>query len=245
MAAYADQEMARLEAEGRAVEALQEMLPTVITVLPSRRELRQPAIDLVPGDVVEIGEGDQVPADGQLLSAAGLRVDQSAPTGESHPVFKLPAGGNNRASVPPSGSARSWSSPAPRWPPARAASSCARPACRRRWAASRSSLKRRQNTQPALQREMVRVIRLVSVLAAALGTGFFVLVVATGVFPLAEGFLFALGVIVASVPEGLLPTLTLTLALALGVQRMVRNGDAQTDHAARTADRAARVMHLS
>ena len=59
-----------------------------------------PVEELVPGDVVILDEGQQVPADGQLLQAAGLRIDQSVLTGESHPVFKLPARGNERARVP-------------------------------------------------------------------------------------------------------------------------------------------------
>jgi magnesium-transporting ATPase (P-type) len=205
----------------RAVEALQQMLPTVITVLRSRRELRQPAIDLVPGDVVEIGEGDQVPADGQLLSAAGLRVDQSALTGESHPVFKLPAAGNNRASVPVRERAELvFAGTAVVVGTGRFVVRAI--GMQTEIGAIAQLTQAVPETPSPLQREMVRVTRLVSVLAAALGTGFFVLGVATGVFPLAEGFLFALGVIVANVPEGLLPTLT--LALALGVQRMVRQG---------------------
>jgi calcium-translocating P-type ATPase len=75
-------------------------------------------------------------------------------------------------------------------------------------------------TPSPLQREMTRVTRLVSGLAVAFGVMFFLLGVTTGVLGPAEGFLFALGVIVANVPEGLLPTLT--LALALGAQRMAR-----------------------
>jgi calcium-translocating P-type ATPase len=203
----------------RAVEALQEMLPTVITVFRSGRELRLAATELVPGDVVEIGEGDRVPADGQLLSAAGLRVDQSALTGESHPVFKLPAAGNNRASVPA------------RERPELVFAGTAVVAGTGRFVVRATAMQTEigviaQLTQSVpeapspLQREMAHVTRVVSFLAAALGTGFFALGVTTGVLPLGEGFLFALGVIVANVPEGLLPTLT--LALALGVQRMVR-----------------------
>jgi calcium-translocating P-type ATPase len=203
----------------RAVEALQEMLPTVITALRSGGALRLAATELAPGDVVEIGEGDQVPADGQLLSAAGLRADQSALTGESHPLFKLPAAGNNRASVPV------------RERPELVFAGTAVVAGSGRFVVRAIGMQTEigviaqltqtvPETPSPLQREMARVTRLVSVLAAALGTGFFVLGVATGVFPMAEGFLFALGVIVANVPEGLLPTLT--LALALGVQRMVR-----------------------
>ena len=62
----------------RAVEALQELLPHEIVVLHDGDAIRLAASELVPGDVVRVEEGDQVPADGQLLSAEGLRVDQSA-----------------------------------------------------------------------------------------------------------------------------------------------------------------------
>ena len=71
-----------------------------------------------------------------------------------------------------------------------------------------------------LQLELGRVTRTVTLLAVAFGAIFFALGVATGGMPLRDGFVFALGVIVANVPEGLLPTLT--LALALGVLRMAR-----------------------
>jgi len=84
----------------QAVEALQDLLPREITVLRDGEERRVPAADLVPGDVGLLEEGDHVPADGQLLRAAGLRVDQSALTGESHPVFKLADVATERAGVP-------------------------------------------------------------------------------------------------------------------------------------------------
>jgi translation elongation factor Ts len=47
----------------RAVEALQAMLPAVVTVRRSARPLRLAATALVPGDIVELAEGDQVPAE--------------------------------------------------------------------------------------------------------------------------------------------------------------------------------------
>ena len=48
-----------------------------------------PASDLVPGDVVLLGEGDVVPADCEVLEAASLLVDESALTGESVAVGKV------------------------------------------------------------------------------------------------------------------------------------------------------------
>jgi P-type Ca2+ transporter type 2C len=56
--------------------------------------------DLVPGDVIQVEEGDQIPADAQLLAAEALSVDQSPLTGESRLVFKLPALANEREGVP-------------------------------------------------------------------------------------------------------------------------------------------------
>ena len=203
----------------RAVEALQAMLPAVVTVRRSARPLRLPATALVPGDIVELAEGDQVPADGQLLSAAGLRVDQSALTGESHPVFKLHRAGNHRARVP----IRERPELVFAGTAVVAGSGCfaVRATGMQTEIGAIAQLTQAVPETPSpLQREIARVTRVVSVLAVGIGAAFFLLGVATGILPLGEGLLFALGVIVANVPEGLLPTLT--LALALGVQRMVR-----------------------
>ena len=46
--------------------------------------------DLVTDDVIELKLGDQIPADGQILDSTGLEIDESALTGESHPVHKTP-----------------------------------------------------------------------------------------------------------------------------------------------------------
>jgi calcium-translocating P-type ATPase len=203
----------------RAVEALQELLPHEITVLRDGGEVRLPAVELVPGDLVRLEEGDQVPADGQLLSAEGLRVDQSPLTGESHPVFKLPTVTNARERVPPE--ERHELVFAGTGVVSGTGTFVVHATGMATEIGSIAHLTQSVVEEPSpLQREMVRVTRIVTLLAVSFGVGFFVLGVATGVMPLSEGFIFALGVIVANVPEGLLPTLT--LALALGVQRMAR-----------------------
>ena len=70
-----------------------------------------------------------------------------------------------------------------------------------------------------LQMEIARLSRLIAVLATVLGVGFFALGTALG-FPFWQNVIFAIGIIVANVPEGLLPTVT--LALAMGTQRMAK-----------------------
>ena len=69
-----------------------------------------------------------------------------------------------------------------------------------------------------LEREMVRITRLITILAIAIGLVFFALGAGVAHLSLLEGYLFALGIIVANVPEGLLPTISLTLAM--GARRM-------------------------
>jgi P-type E1-E2 ATPase len=74
-------------------------------------------------------------------------------------------------------------------------------------------------TVSPLQREIKRLSRIVALLAVGLGMLFFVIGRAIGL-PFWANFIFAIGIIVANVPEGLLPTVTLSLAMAS--QRMAR-----------------------
>jgi Ca2+-transporting ATPase len=80
-----------LNQEGKAaaaVAALQKMMIVKAKVLRGSELAEVPAEELVPGDVVSVEAGDVVPADGRLLRAATLEVDESALTGESLPVSK-------------------------------------------------------------------------------------------------------------------------------------------------------------
>ena len=71
-----------------AVAALSEMTRATSTVLRGGSRLTVPSADLVRGDVLILGEGDQVGADARLLSAAALRVVESSLTGEADAVAK-------------------------------------------------------------------------------------------------------------------------------------------------------------
>src|SRR5690606_12197425 len=57
-------------------------------VVRDGRVQRVPATDVVPGDVLVLGEGDAVPADARLLEVAALKVAEASLTGESEPVLK-------------------------------------------------------------------------------------------------------------------------------------------------------------
>ncbi|TDT94840.1 Ca2+-transporting ATPase [Azorhizobium sp. AG788] len=72
----------------RALAALRALAEPVARVLRDGDHLRIPAREIVPGDLLLIGEGDRVPADGAVVAGDALTVDESALTGESVPVMK-------------------------------------------------------------------------------------------------------------------------------------------------------------
>src|SRR5215471_3159143 len=72
----------------RALDALRELSSPKATVIRSGELRRIPGREVVRGDVLILSEGDRVPADGVLVSATSLTVDESLLTGESVPVRK-------------------------------------------------------------------------------------------------------------------------------------------------------------
>ncbi len=74
----------------KAIEAMTAMLVHHATVRREGAASRVDASELVPGDVVVLASGDQVPADLRLVAATDLTIDESALTGESVPVTKHP-----------------------------------------------------------------------------------------------------------------------------------------------------------
>ena len=73
----------------KAIEALQQMSAATCKVLRDGMLTVLPSEELVPGDVVLLEAGDAVPADGRLLQAASLKIEEAALTGESVPVEKM------------------------------------------------------------------------------------------------------------------------------------------------------------
>lgn len=203
----------------RALEALARLLPHTVRVRRGREEPLVDATSLVPGDVIVLEEGEQVPADGCVLTAMGLRVDQSLLTGESHPVLKRPPDPHDREHVPHLEKAEQlFAGTAVVGGAGRAVVTGIGMGTEMGHLAHLTQAV--QEEESPLQREMRGVTHTVTALALSFGLLLFLLGAGTGLLPVSQGLVFALGVIVANVPEGLLPTLT--LALSLGAQQLAR-----------------------
>ena len=74
-----------------AIEALQTMTAATSKVIRGGKQQLIASSELVPGDIVLLEAGDSVPADGRILEAATLKIEEAALTGESVPVSKLTA----------------------------------------------------------------------------------------------------------------------------------------------------------
>ena len=203
---------------GKATEALKKMLPSYARVLRDGQEQRVLAEDLVPGDILLLSEGDRISADGRLVEDSDLQVNQSTLTGESHPVHKARdeilrtdlsqaekpnmifagtsvAAGTGKAVVYATGMSTEFG----------------------KIAGLTQTLKEEKSP---LQKELDRLTKFVSFVAISIGVLFFVASILFVHTELYVAFIFAMGMIVAFVPEGLLPTVT--LSLAMGVQRMAK-----------------------
>lgn len=203
----------------RALGALKKLLPRRARVLRDGKEKEIPIEEIVPGDIMILEEGDSIPADARLIEAFNMRVDNSALTGESKPIYKT-------SGAIPEGQEFLWTElPNLVFAGTSMASGAGKAAVIAtgmyteigRIAYLTQELKEEKSP---LQREIVKVTKIVSILAVTMGITFFFLGTYIGKLSIAAAFIFAIGIIVANVPEGLLPTVT--LSLAMGVQRMAR-----------------------
>jgi magnesium-transporting ATPase (P-type) len=198
----------------RAVAALGRILPHQVRVRRDGRQTELPAEDLVPGDLVLLSAGDRVPADARLVWDARLKVDMSTLTGESKPVRRH-AGGGEGSGIEAVDRVFAGTYVASGAAEAVVATTGMRTELGRITSLTAGA----ERHDSPLELEMRRVTRVVALLSVSLGAAFFLLAGSLGMGA-TERFLFAIGVIVANVPEGLLPTVTLSLALA--TQRMAR-----------------------
>ena len=205
----------------KAVEALQRLIPRDCMALRDGQKVRIPAADLVFGDVIYIEEGDRIPVDARLIEADGLQVNNATLTGESRPIYKTaePLPGNddtwflwtelpNMVFAGTSVTAGSGTA---------VVVGTAMGTEIGRIATLTQSV--REEESP-LQKEIKKLVNLLTVLSIGIGILFFFLGTGLGGLSLLEAFIFTIGITVANIPEGLLPTMS--LALAMGVQRMAK-----------------------
>ncbi len=192
----------------KAVEALNKMLAPQARVIRDGAQIVVAADQLVPGDVIIVNEGDRIPADAELFLANELEVQESILTGESQPVAKnidksgnqlfmgtTVAHGTGRALVTYTGMATSFGKIA------------------------RLTTTTEKDKSP-LEKELDHVGVFVGKITLGIAAFLGVYGLAIQGEPIATAILFAASVAVAAVPEGL-PT-TITIALALGVQRLAK-----------------------
>lgn len=188
----------------RAAERLRSLLPVRATVIRDGRQLDVDAVEVVVGDLLALVAGDRIPADGHMLRTTALQLDTSMLTGESRaarvddgdPVFAgtFVVEGEGTATVTAVGGAT-------------------------RLAEISRLTTLTPKPETPLSRELRRVVRMIAGVALSVGAVFFGLTLLLG-NPPSDGFIFAVGVTVALVPEALLPTVTLTLAW--GAEQMAR-----------------------
>ena len=201
---------------GRAIAALSHLVVEPARVRRDGDWVELPAEQLVPGDLVAVSEGERVTADVRLLEAHGLRTQEAALTGESTPVDKRPD------PVPSS------TPLAERQSVLHAGTLVAAGAGHGVAVATGSStelgrisalLEEADPLETPLTRELDRIGRAITV-AIALVAVLLGLAAAVRGFPLSEAALAGISLAVAAVPEGL--PAVVTIALAVGVQRMAR-----------------------
>ncbi|MBI5953893.1 MAG: cation-transporting P-type ATPase [Chloroflexi bacterium] len=204
----------------QAIEKLREILPSFAHIIREGREDYLPTSDVVPGDVLILAEGDNIPADARVIEEYGLRTNNATLTGEAIPARKTAdasvlsgiseldrpnlifagtsvASGTGRAVVYATGMMTQFG----------------------RIAHLTQSI---AEEPTPFQKELTQLSKLTAWIALLIGSivavvGFFEMN-----FPLREITLLALGVAVAVIPEGLVATLTLSLAAA--TQRLAKRG---------------------
>jgi len=190
----------------KAAERLRDLLPRRVTVVRDGRRQSVDAVELVPDDVVMLRPGDRISADLRLSQAQGLLVDTSMLTGESMPAALQEGDTVFAGTFAVEGEAVGIVTAIGR---------------STRLAQIAQITSAAQRPISPLTIELNRVVRTVALIALIVGGLFLIIALLVGI-RLSDAFLFALGVTVALVPEGLLPTVS--LSLAIGAQRMAARG---------------------
>ena len=201
----------------RAIEALRQMAAPTASVLRDGSEIKVPARDLVPGDVILLRTGDRIPADARLLEAINLQIEEAALTGESVPVEKsiqpllgddLPVG--DRKNMVYAGTAATYG---------RGKALVVATGMHTEFGKIAQLLQTVETGKTPLQHNLDKVGTILARAAFVVVA----IIVALGLLrgqPVIEMLLFGIALAVAVVPEAL--PAVVTISLAIGVQKMVK-----------------------
>lgn len=200
----------------KATDSLKKMLPSYAQVIRGGKKIQVNAEDIVPGDVFQISAGNNILADARIIDNDSLEVDESALTGESNLVYKQVDydKGDGRFSIKNEVFAGTIASAG------NAVAVATKTGMNTELGQIAKLTQNNKKTTSPLEVELNRLTRQLSIIAIMIGVTFFVSAILFVHYPLAKSFIFALGMIVAFIPEGLLPTVT--LSLAQGVKRMAK-----------------------
>ena len=203
----------------KAIDALKKLIPSYARVIRDGTEVKVLTGDIVPGDIIIVEEGDNIPADARLIEAQELRVNNSAFSGESKLSHKMAegfqdgkgflwlempnlifagtsiAGGIGKAVVIATGMSTEIG----------------------KIAYLTQTVK--EELSP-LQKEVNRISKLIAAISVVMGVVFLFVGIIFTKMTFVVAAMFAIGLILGNVPQGLMPTLSLSLAMA--VQRMVK-----------------------
>ncbi|MGJ0781097.1 cation-translocating P-type ATPase [Lacticaseibacillus rhamnosus] len=200
----------------KATNSLMKMLPTYTQVYRDGKLQQVNATQIVPGDVFNLQAGNAVPVDARLIKATSVQVDQSALTGESVPESKKVAFDAGQGEFAESNLVYAGTTVGAGTATAVAFAT----GMHTEFGQIAALTQQQKRSLSPLQLELNRLTKQISLIAISLGVLFFVAAIFFVHYPVTQSFIFALGMIVAFIPEGLLPTVT--LSLAQGVQRMAK-----------------------
>ncbi len=204
----------------KAVKALSKFLPVYARVTRKGQERSVPVQDLVPGDVLILSEGDNIPADARVVEDFGLRVNNSTLTGEAVPVRKTsdPSQRDDLSEIEQPNLVFAGTSVV-----AGTGRAVVYATAMQTQFGRIANLTHTVKDEPSLlQGEMKLLSRRISIAGLILGAIVFISAMTDVKMPLVQSLVMAAGIIVAMIPEGLVPTLT--LILAMGVQRLAKEG---------------------
>ena len=201
----------------KALDALKSLSAPHARVIRGGKEQVIDAVNLVPGDLILLEAGDFVPADGRLIEASAMKIEESALTGESVPVEKDAAA--EVAENAPLGDRRNM-----------VYSGCSVTYGRGRAIVTGTGmdtemgkianlLDNEEESQTPLQKKLASLGKYLGILALAACAVIFVVGIMDGM-PVMEIFMTSVSLAVSAIPEGL-PAIV-TIVLSIGVQRMVK-----------------------